>query len=556
MAQKFPKLFLYLLGALFFLNFFQSIFTELIYDEAYYWYYAQNLSWGYFDHPPMVAFLIKLSGLVFSGELGVRFVSCILGIGTYVLIWSLVEHKDKNNYIPHFFVLLFSMVLLNAYGFLTLPDTPLLFFTALFLYQYKKFLQNRSLMASIFLGLTMAALMYSKYHAVLVIIFVLLSNLRLITRKYAWLAVITALICYIPHFLWLFENDFVTIKYHLFERPNHAYRFSEFTLGYLLNLIAIFGLLFPWAYWALFTSRIKDAFTRALLFLSYGFMLFFFISSFSRRVQTQWIVIICVPMAILTYQFLLNNPKKFFWFIRVGVFSCLLLLYARLWLIHKPLLPLAYETHGNKIWVNKIITKAGNIPVVFENSYRRAPMYEFYSGNPSFSLNNFYYRRNQYSIDGAEAKMQHQKVLYVSKYAKKGDISYTHPYGSVFYGSYIEDFESFRKLRCYVSEEPLRVSDSRKFVFKVYNPYSQNIPIEKIKIRIGYLNSYKKLKETKPLKFDMLDKNAAHLKTKDTTYLVGLLPRPGLENLAYIRIAISGNGILPGINSNAIKLAK
>jgi hypothetical protein len=33
----------------------QAINTDLIGDEAYYWMFSENLDWGYFDHPPMVA---------------------------------------------------------------------------------------------------------------------------------------------------------------------------------------------------------------------------------------------------------------------------------------------------------------------------------------------------------------------------------------------------------------------------------------------------------------------------------------------------------------------
>ena len=214
MLQKQPKLFYILLGLILVTNLLQAYFTELIFDEAYYWYYSKNLAWGYFDHPPMVAWMIKASGLFFSGELGVRFVSCLLSISTLMLLWLTIDHKKKKDYVSHFFVVAFSMSLLNAYGFLTLPDTPLLFFTALFLYVYKRFIAEPTVPLSIVLGIVMAALMYSKYHAVLVIVFVLLSNLKLIKNKYAILAVIVSFICYAPHFLWLYENDFISIKYH------------------------------------------------------------------------------------------------------------------------------------------------------------------------------------------------------------------------------------------------------------------------------------------------------------------------------------------------------
>lgn len=275
MTQKFPRLFFILLAILFALNLLQASFTELIYDEAYYWYYAQNMAWGYFDHPSMVAFLIKVSSLFFDGELGVRFMSCVLSAGTYMLLWLLIDNPKKKDYVTHFFLLVFSFTLMNAYGFLTLPDTSLLFFTALFLWLYKRFLKDEGIVTAIYLGLVMAALMYSKYHAVLVILFVFLSNYKLIFNKKAWLAVVLALICYIPHFVWLYQNDFVSITFHLYERPNQAYQFDEFTLGYFLNIVAIIGLLFYWIYRALFKFKITDKFSKALVYLVYGVLIFF-----------------------------------------------------------------------------------------------------------------------------------------------------------------------------------------------------------------------------------------------------------------------------------------
>ena len=288
MIPKLPKTLLYLLIALFAINMAQSYFTELIFDEAYYWYYAQNMAWGYFDHPPMVALMIKLSSFFFNDELGVRFVSCLLSVATFLILWQLIDHPKKERYGVQFFVLVFSMTLINAYGFFTLPDTPFLFFTALFLLVYKKFINKPSVLLALGLGIVMAALMYSKYHAVLVIIFTLLSNMKLVFNKYAWLSVVVALICYTPHFLWLYENEFVSIKYHLYERPNRAYEFGDFTLGYFVNLVALFGLTFPWIYKSLFKTRAKDQFTKALLYLTYGVLVFFFVSSFNRRIQTQF----------------------------------------------------------------------------------------------------------------------------------------------------------------------------------------------------------------------------------------------------------------------------
>lgn len=551
---KFPKLFLYFLAALFAINLLQSHFTELIFDEAYYWYYAQQMSWGYFDHPPMVALLIKISSFFFDGELGVRFVSCILSAGTVGILWAVIDHPLKNNYIPHFFVLVFSMTLMNAYGFFTLPDTPLLFFTALFLYVYKKFLQAPSWVLGLILGAVMAGLMYSKYHAILVIVFVLLSNLTLVRNKYAWAAVGVALLCYTPHFIWLFQNDFVSVKYHLSERPNRAYEFADFTLGFLVNLIALFGLTFPWIYKSLFKTKRTDLFVNALLFLTYGVLLFFFISSFNRRVQTQWLIVICIPLIILVFTYMLAHENTRKWVFRMGIINCILLLYARIALVFPALSPILYETHGNKAWVQAIQSQIGEMPVVFENSYRNAPMYAFYSGSTSFSLNNIMYRLNQYSIDDSEAKIQHKKVLYVSKYMKQGDISFAMPNEALHFGKYIDNFESFRKLNCYFDDSSFSLNDERAITMKVYNPYTEDIPLKKLAFHVTYLNPYKQFGEAHGIKVTPLHDTTSVLHARDTTAFTFKLPIPQIEHPGYFKIAIAENGLYMGINSKNIKL--
>ena len=50
-------------------------------DEAYYWMWSKHLAGGYYDHPPMVAFVIRLGTLIAGDtELGVRLVSILLAL--------------------------------------------------------------------------------------------------------------------------------------------------------------------------------------------------------------------------------------------------------------------------------------------------------------------------------------------------------------------------------------------------------------------------------------------------------------------------------------------
>jgi len=67
-------------------------------DEVYYLTYAQHLQWNYFDHPPMVALLIRLTtfNLNLTNELFVRLGSIIFGaVNTYLIYYICKGIKNK-----------------------------------------------------------------------------------------------------------------------------------------------------------------------------------------------------------------------------------------------------------------------------------------------------------------------------------------------------------------------------------------------------------------------------------------------------------------------------
>ncbi len=551
MRISLPRPLTILLGGLLLINLLQAYSTELIFDEAYYWYYAQNPAWGYFDHPPMVAWMIALGTWFMDNELGVRLLSCLLGVGTLLLLWSLTEHPKKEAYIREFFVWVLSITLLQAYGFLSLPDTPLLFFTALFLWLYRQFLRYPGIGVAVLLGIGMAALMYSKYHAALVILFVLISNLSLLKNRYAWVALIVSILCYLPHLNWLYQNDFISVKFHLFERPNQPYDFAKFTLGFLLSMVALFGLTFPWVYRTLFRFRPRDPLEKALKYLAYGVLLFFFVSSFQRRIQTQWLIVICIPLAVMVSRTLMEDAGLRKWIWRMGLANILVLFWLRAGLVYEPLFPGSFESHGNKLWVSNLRKVADGNPVVFENSYRLASMYQFYSRETGIAINNAYYRKNQFSIDDSEALVQGKKVFYITKGRKKGDRFYLDKHGIRRYGFFIPDFESFRKLQAGV-QPGIALEPGGKSRMWVYNPYPEDIPLSKLRFGIAYLDAYKRLGEVRPL--ERLNQKEGALPSGDTLRFEFKLPVPEKTSPVYARSVISENQLPWGLNGSAQRI--
>ncbi len=391
----------------------QAASTELIADEAYYWVYSRFPAWGYFDHPPMIAFLIKSGYAIFHNELGVRLVCALLSTFTILITESLTERK--NPFL--FYTIVLSIGVLQIAGFLAVPDTPLLFFTALFFYTYRSFIKNANWINTLLLAIAISLLFYTKYHGLLIVLFTFLSNIKLFTRWQTWLAGFFVLILYIPHLLWQWDHDWVSFRYHLFESNVSGYKFS-YTTDYLLGQILLAGplvgfILFP----AAFIYKTKTQTEKALKFTLIGIYLIFLVSSFRGKVEVNWTMPAMIPLIVLSHQFILDKTS---WIkpLRVIAFvSLLLIIAARIYLVVD--IGPDNSTKGrfrNKAWAKTIAEKTGDVPLVFYNSYQRASLFWFYSGKPSHSHNSYTDRKSNYNFWPTESNLLGKKVFIADIY--------------------------------------------------------------------------------------------------------------------------------------------
>ena len=394
------------------LSILQAYSTELFDDEAYYWVYAQFLDWGYFDHPPMIALLIKMGISLFPGELGVRFFIVLMGVATIWLIEKILQPNDKKL----FYVLVLNTALLQIGGILAVPDVPLLFFIALFFWAYQRFEEKANGWSALFLAQSIALLLYSKYHGLLIILFTLFSNIQLLKRWYTWLVILLSILLFLPHAYWQWQHGFPSIQYQLFERVSPPYRFW-FTTDYLLGQLLITG---PLTGWLLIGSALKyrtqTSTEKAMYWSVVGTFLLFFISSFRSRTEANWTAMLLVPLIVLAYQYLKQETSLSKWLYRLLPFSLIIVLAIRVFMLLDidPIKGVPKdEFHGNKEWAKAIREKANGLPVIFINSYQMASKYWFYTGDPSFSLNTLRYRRSQYNYWPMEQQLIGSKIMVV-----------------------------------------------------------------------------------------------------------------------------------------------
>ena len=143
--------------------------TPLSYDEAYYWTWSQHLAGGYYDHPPMVALVIRLGTLIAGDtEFGVRLASILLALPMSFAVYRASQLLFHDERIAASATLLLNATLMVAAGTLIVtPDAPLMVASAFVLYALAKVLETGRGVWWLGVGLAVGLALLSKYTALL-----------------------------------------------------------------------------------------------------------------------------------------------------------------------------------------------------------------------------------------------------------------------------------------------------------------------------------------------------------------------------------------------------
>ncbi len=176
--------------------------TDIYFDEAYYWQWARHLAWGYYDHPPLVAWLIA--------ALGVRPTALLCGAGTVAAVWGLARDVHGNREAAWRAAALWSGVPAGLLaGVWTTPDTPLLLCWVLALWALYR---ERWVLAGLACGLALL----SKYPGVLLAAAFVAACVR--ARRLpagAWLTALLGVLLFLPVVLWNARHDWVGFAFQL-----------------------------------------------------------------------------------------------------------------------------------------------------------------------------------------------------------------------------------------------------------------------------------------------------------------------------------------------------
>ena len=397
------------------INLFSAATMGVHFDEAYYWLYSQHPAFGYFDHPPMIAWLIIVGMWLFKGTLGLRITIIILSSCSVLILWLLSKQYGEKPLL--FWLLIYSVILIQPYAFIATPDAPLFFFSTLFFYVYRGYLRKQNTQNIILLALTIALMFYSKYHSLLIVVFTVLSNSNELKKKSFWMIILLVIIFMIPHLLWQLENNFPSIRYHIIESHKTAYK-PIVTVNYILNLVLLLGPLMGWLLlYVLGSIKFENNFEKTLKWVGIGTIVFFFVATFSGDFEAHWTLISAIPIIILSYKFINKNKKWQRWIIVAGGLNFAILLSMRI-IIITPVsnnIKALSTFNGWEENTKQLKQAIGEYPILFQDTWNKAARFAWYANNSNISnLNSALHRRNQFDIWDKDELLAGQTVCVVA----------------------------------------------------------------------------------------------------------------------------------------------
>ncbi len=273
--------------------------------EALAW--GSNLDWGFNKHPPGSAFFPEIFFQIFGAQdWAYYFLSSLFVVISFYFVFKVADQILSSKLLS-----LFSVLLLEAiyfYNFTTpefnvnvcqLPFWSLVVYFSWKIYSVKEI----KLLDCFFIGLFAAIGFLSKYLFVYLLasIFLLFMYLILIKkdRKFNFKYFITLevfVILLIPHFVWLYGNDFITILYGLKRTGLEPSLINHFEQP-ILFLLKQVGILIPFFFliWLLvkkirFKFNVKDKKLLFLLVINFLPIFLIFITSaiMGSKIRTMW----------------------------------------------------------------------------------------------------------------------------------------------------------------------------------------------------------------------------------------------------------------------------
>jgi 4-amino-4-deoxy-L-arabinose transferase-like glycosyltransferase len=277
-----------------------AAWTPLTFDEAYYWMWSKNLAGGYYDHPPMVALVIRLGTMIAGDtELGVRLVSILLALPMSWAVYHAAGILFGGRRVAATAAILLNVTLMAAVGTMIItPDAPVLVAASFVLFALAKVLETGRGAWWLAVGVAAGTALLSKYTAlffgpaILIWLAAVPKLRRWFLSPWLYLGGLVALALFFPVIRWNADHHWVS-----FIKQMGRARIEDFKPAFIAELIPtqiafatpLVFILGAMGLYALIRHRVGAMGARVLISTMFWIIVGYFVwHSLHARVEANW----------------------------------------------------------------------------------------------------------------------------------------------------------------------------------------------------------------------------------------------------------------------------
>lgn len=427
--------------------------------EIYYWEWSKHLAWGYFDHPPLVAYLIALFTRIGSDSaIPLKLAAICAGLLTTMIFYHLARDMFGKAVAATAACVIQVIPFFAAVNVFTVPDTPLgVFWTLTLFYVYRATKEDNGRYWYA-VGVALGLAMLSKYHAFLlfpcVFLFLVLSSRsrKWLIRKEPYVGAAIAVALFSPNLFWNVNRGLITFRFLLGERHDP----SEFSLegaayfvaGFVVFLSPLFAVLVLRLIPQLFMRAFARSDDRYLLLLATSIPVLFFFGALSPfiKISSHWPAVGYLSLSLAAVAALLDPPapRSLYFtqrFPKMSIaFSAVILLVAHIGPVVIMALPPAItvggftipvasnrvykELHGWNELGAAVQDEMKNMPdaertFVITNSYRFASQIRFYTGSTVIAQTTGQKSPKQYGLWHGRYDLEGWDAIFIDKKSRE-----------------------------------------------------------------------------------------------------------------------------------------
>jgi 4-amino-4-deoxy-L-arabinose transferase-like glycosyltransferase len=283
--------------------------TDLFVDEAQYWLWSQNIDFGYYSKPPMIAWIIRAMTEI-SGSTSIfwiRLCGPLVHMATALVLMKTAKRfvgPEVEGWTGVTYITLPGVALSSVF-FST--DVVLLFFLAAALFGYFGLTRQRSIGLALLMGIAFGCAFLSKYAILFVVPGGLIALILIPSARIAWrdffVSAGAAIAVASPNLWWNVTHDATTVKHTtsiahwsaLSFDVRHGVEFFAAQFG-VVGPIVFFAIL--WAVYRAIRGN-SSAFETLLIWLSVPVILLITFQALVAKAYANWAVTAYVAGTIL-----------------------------------------------------------------------------------------------------------------------------------------------------------------------------------------------------------------------------------------------------------------